>query len=501
MKKNDRTSVRIREEERPLPQNVAAEQRLLGCMCLSSECMRLAPDVIPDYFTRAEHVTLLRLITECYRQGAASITPAVIREWMERSDEAPDPVMLDYFAGVAASEPTLWNIGYFRDQVRDSYLRRMSVLAARTIISRAHDEQVSVADFSSRAQEIADALAEAGDSEWPVSISLAEIVSGDMPKPKWTVEDLIPEGGLGIIVGEAGVGKSWLMYHLALCVASGKPYLGRFAVKQSPALMLDAEASLDLIGSRMTRLWNGISGETDSAPPSAMPQDLPVRIIAGAMMLDDPRAMREFERRICEVGAGLAIIDPLVMVHSLDENSSADMAGFFGSLKRLAARTGCTLVIAHHARKQGPVSNRASERIRGSSAIRGAVDCHIFLRRTSAGKMIVEVSKMKAIPEPKPFAVELADVDDGAVTLAYVGDAEESADKTQAALEFILRTLADNGGSLRRKEIETVAALQGIATRTLTRSLKDGTESGQLSKARQGSEVAYSLPAATLDMC
>jgi AAA domain len=54
------------------------------------------------------------------------------------------------------------------------------------------------------------------------------------------VEGLIAQGSFNLLIGDSSLGKSPLLYQLALCVATGKPFLG-FPVKRGDVLIVDYE--------------------------------------------------------------------------------------------------------------------------------------------------------------------------------------------------------------------------------------------------------------------
>ena len=56
-------------------------------------------------------------------------------------------------------------------------------------------------------------------------ITLGELLASDDEECLWTVDGLLPEGGLSILVGKPKCGKSTLARNLALCVARGRPFL------------------------------------------------------------------------------------------------------------------------------------------------------------------------------------------------------------------------------------------------------------------------------------
>jgi len=78
-----------------------------------------------------------------------------------------------------------------------------------------------------------------GNGAGYIPISCAELRANPPPSPSWIVDQLFPQGSINILVGDGGVGKSWLTLHLALCVASGQDFLGNFPVKQGKVLLID----------------------------------------------------------------------------------------------------------------------------------------------------------------------------------------------------------------------------------------------------------------------
>ena len=52
-----------------------------------------------------------------------------------------------------------------------------------------------------------------------------ELLMTPMNKPPFLVDDMIPSG-VSIIAGDEKTGKSWMMLHLALCIAKGEDFLG-----------------------------------------------------------------------------------------------------------------------------------------------------------------------------------------------------------------------------------------------------------------------------------
>jgi RecA-family ATPase len=49
----------------------------------------------------------------------------------------------------------------------------------------------------------------------------------ELPPPEWLVSGLLPAGGLSVVYGPSGVGKSFVALSIAACVARGRAWLDR----------------------------------------------------------------------------------------------------------------------------------------------------------------------------------------------------------------------------------------------------------------------------------
>src|SRR6187455_1048122 len=61
--------------------------------------------------------------------------------------------------------------------------------------------------------------------------------------PQWTVEGLLEEGSLNLLIGHSNLGKTPLCITLGVAIAAGVPFLGHSTTK-GPVLYLDAESTI-----------------------------------------------------------------------------------------------------------------------------------------------------------------------------------------------------------------------------------------------------------------
>jgi 5S rRNA maturation endonuclease (ribonuclease M5) len=224
-------------------------------------------------------------------------------------------------------------------------------------------------------------------------MSIAEL--RQVRKPEWLLENMIPAACFAEVIGPPASLKSFFVIQAGLCIAMGRPWLGR-VVKQGPVVYVAGEgqagASTRVVG------YVEAAGGDDAAPFYVLPQS--VAMPTG--QLDEFLALV----RSMEVPPVLIILDTLARSFGPgDENSSTDMGAFVKACDRLREETGACVLVVHHTGKD------VSKGGRGSSALLGAVDCAIACERKAAS-----VTLMNRAPYGKQK--DAAEFDDIALTYA-----------------------------------------------------------------------------------
>lgn len=86
---------------------------------------------------------------------------------------------------------------------------------------------------------------------------LSDIVLAPSPPPDWLVPDLLHRGQMIILAGEAGIGKSTLVYTLAVAKATGGSFLGR-PLDAGKVLYFDEENSQADFEEYLRWVWRGL---------------------------------------------------------------------------------------------------------------------------------------------------------------------------------------------------------------------------------------------------
>lgn len=225
------------------------------------------------------------------------------------------------------------------------------------------------------------------------------------PPVRWLVDAMICRGDVHLLIGEPGIGKSWLTMLLALSIADNKEtYLGKSINEHGRVLYFDEENPEDLIYDRFRKL--GI--DLGAAKNIRYLNNLGIR-------LDKQDADLVIEEAL-DYEPSLIVLDSLTRFHTEDENHAGAMAGLFHSaIKPLARETGAAVVLIHHASKTD--SNSSYKRSRGSGDITASVDAGYDVREIGENSLAIANFKSRRHAQGDTLYVSLRDTEDGHVKL------------------------------------------------------------------------------------
>lgn len=259
------------------------------------------------------------------------------------------------------------------------------------------------------------------------------------PEARWLIRHLWTRAGVGIVGGQAKLGKSWLGLDMAVSVTSGTPCLGHFPVDlPGPALVYLAEDALGDVRGRLDALCAHRHLDLRRL-------DLQV-VTAPVLRLDCEEDQQRLAATIDELKPRLVVLDPLVRMHRLDENAAADMAVLLGTLRELQRRFDVAIALVHHASKKN--HRRPGQALRGSSDLHAFVDSLAYLSRERDALKLHLEHRSAASPEP----VEIRLVQGDATHLELV--APPAIDKPPVPLQDrVVELLAAAPAPLLRKEL------------------------------------------------
>lgn len=229
------------------------------------------------------------------------------------------------------------------------------------------------------------------------------------PEPvEFLVDGLLPRECVSIWFGRANSFKTWLLYSMALALATGQPWLLKYPTKQCKVGIVDYETGKRNVRSRLFKLRAGAE------------KNLGVVSYTGLK----PNT-KEFWVELGREKFDIVFIDSLRRANQgNDENDSGEAIVPLELASEFSEITGCAVVYIHHAKK---TSNDGWPEFRGSAAIEDQVDnafavkCEEFT--PSRARVEVKCTKPGDMIAPAPFVTEVT-FDDAAktATLRVVAD-------------------------------------------------------------------------------
>lgn len=183
---------------------------------------------------------------------------------------------------------------------------------------------------------------------------------------------ILRRGSKLVIGGGSKMGKTWCLIDLALAVAAGSKWLGRFQCRQGTVLYVNLELKGHTAGKRMRWIAEkrGLTRGTGLRPEVSKAMktwnlrgrcyDIVEMLETARMRLDDA-AGPKFD---------LIILDPLYKtLGGKDENAAGDMAALMLELEQFADECKAAIAFAAHFSKGNQSGKESMDRISGSGVI------------------------------------------------------------------------------------------------------------------------------------
>jgi hypothetical protein len=245
---------------------------------------------------------------------------------------------------------------------------------------------------------------------------------------RWLVHDLWADEAVGVVGGSPKSFKSWLALEIALAVASGRPALGRFAVRpggSGPVLVYAAEDSAAAVRERVAGLAKARGIAFDKLAMGLITID--------SLRLDRPDHRDRLRATLEKIRPRLLVLDPLVRLHRADENSSSEISELLGWLRGWQREFHVAILLVHHVRKSP--TGQPGQSLRGSGDLHAWGDSNLYLLR-DRGRLILH-AEHRSNPVPQPFAIELSGDPPRLIAKPIEGTGPD-----QALIERVLQTLA-----------------------------------------------------------
>lgn len=223
------------------------------------------------------------------------------------------------------------------------------------------------------------------------------------------IEGVLREGCKMIITGQSKAGKTCLSQNLAVCIAEGLPWLGKFKCEQGKVLYINLEVEEASLYQRFLAMYKAMKIKmTATGGDNIIPWNL--RGHAASMEKLAPKIIS----RCRNTGPYKAIIlDPLYKVQQGDENSAEAIIKFCNALDNIAHETGAAVIYDHHHPK-GEARENVIDRGSGSGVFSRDADAICDISSLSPSKELLELisSQMQDGEKPMQISFVLRDFKD-----------------------------------------------------------------------------------------
>jgi len=229
---------------------------------------------------------------------------------------------------------------------------------------------------------------------FPVALDLRAMATRDPPPREWIVEGMIPRAANVLLSAHGGSGKTLLALHLAVCVATGKPFFGQ-ATKQGKVVALFAEddaaelhrrlaavcAALDVriadLDGRLL-LFDGVGCDVSLFSRRSVGEDGRTYGLADP---DTTLAFSFIEKACALHAADLAVLDSVSDCYDGDEISRPQVRRYLSRcLGMVLPRRGAVLHVGHVDKASARSGATGAQSYSGSTAWHNSVRARIALR-------------------------------------------------------------------------------------------------------------------------
>jgi hypothetical protein len=347
------------EQQRTPPHSLEAEHGVLGSLLQDNTALAVVGDLVePGSFYLQPHQWIYQAIVGLLAARVPA-DPITVHERLQADGKSDAVGGLAYLLQLEQAVASARNARHYAEIVAERSIERALIAAADEVVSTSWLPDMPMAD---RLERVAGILARVEQQRKGPGRRVPVLKLGALREASqsvtWTVKHVIPAASIGMLFGGSGTFKSFIAIDLALHVAHGLPWMGR-RTDAGQVLYIAAEGGAGLWG-RVEAWHKARNMAWEAAPLYVVPQAVNLSVDAWRVV-DAAQAIGAQPR--------LVIVDTLSQTYSGEENSANEMAAYLREIGlRFRALWDCSVLLIHHS------GHEATERPRGSSAIRGNID-------------------------------------------------------------------------------------------------------------------------------
>lgn len=237
-----------------------------------------------------------------------------------------------------------------------------------------------------------------GSTELALEDACTLLGEGDPGPTPFLVADFLVLGAIAALVGAYKVGKTWVVLELAIAIAAGERFLGRYSAERGPVMLILEESGRRALHRRLALMVRGRDVERSRLSQLHFAANRGVN-------LSDPEWRRQILEEADRLSPLLVVFDPLARVKGagVDESSQLEIGPVLSFMRELREVSGAAVLFVHH------TGHEARERMRGSSDLEAYWESKISIRGGEEGYEIRADHREAESTPPVGYRLDFAD--------------------------------------------------------------------------------------------
>jgi hypothetical protein len=380
-----------------LPKDLTAERHCLAAKLLDPELQNGTFPPAVD-FLDPQHAALARCIEVAEERGlevSAETIHVVATEMGQLYKFGGD----DFLVTLMDELPHGVHGKHYAREVRDKAIRRRLI---RTLLEAAQvvaDESVETSIAIEHIEGLVADERNRGTSGRLERFTVQNLRTQYPHLHPFVIEGLLRRQETANVVSLSKVGKSWLTYSMALCIATGRPWLNIFPTTKGRVLIVDNELHPATLAYRIPAVAEALS--IPEAEYDGQIEVWPVRG-KGMSVLDLEPQLRKTrtEFQVIILDAKYRFIVP-----GTSEIDNAAETAFYNTIDKLADATEAAFIMTHHSSKGNQAEKNVTDVGSGAGAQSRAADCHIVFREHKDSECVVLDAAVRSFTPVKPLVL------------------------------------------------------------------------------------------------
>ncbi|AWN24786.1 DnaB-like helicase N-terminal domain-containing protein [Streptomyces sp. NEAU-S7GS2] len=350
--------------ERVPPNDLEAEQAVLGSLLLSATAFELVGDLQPERFYRPAHAVIFAACRELADRNEP-VDPITTAALLQKKGRLARVGGASYLHTLVQCVPTAANADHYGAIVEECALRRDGIEASVRTLEALHRGQGAAAEMVEAGVEELRLVRDRRPGLDHAPVSLREFLDQTDDEPQWILPGLLARWDRLVVTGGEGSGKSLLARQMLVRAASGLHPWARERIAPQRCLLVDVENSGGQVRPWLRQMNQ--AAQAEGAEPGADGR-LVVEVVEQGLDLQRAADRSRLLRLVESSRPDLIAIGPLYKLSSGRPNEEETASTVMSALHALrVASDGAALVIEGHAPHQQPGARLRELRPLGST--------------------------------------------------------------------------------------------------------------------------------------